>query len=91
MQAHDPTDNDVIQLYEDAVRERLPPYATEDDMYEALELCGMTQGAIFEALDRRGLGNSSPTNMAIEIITILFEAFDATIDQIVAHRIPVQL
>ena len=88
---HDPQDNDVIQLYEDAVRERLPPYATEDDMYAALEMCGMTQGAIFEALDRRGLGNASELNMSLEIITILFESFDVALSQITAHRIPLYI
>jgi hypothetical protein len=81
-------DNDTIQLYEDAVRERLPPHATEDDMYEALDKCGMTQRQIFDELDRRGLGNASETNMGIEIITILFEAFDEALAEAIVHKEP---
>lgn len=81
-------DSATIQLYEDAVRERLPPHATEDDMYEALDKCGMTQRQIFDELDRRGLGNSSETTMGIEIITILFEAFDEALRDAIAHKEP---
>jgi len=81
-------DSDTIQLYEEAVRERLPPHATEDDMYEALDRCGMTQRQIFDELDRRGLGNTLEINMAVEIITILFEAFDEALSDVTSHKAP---
>lgn len=81
-------DRDTIQLFEDAVRERLPAHANEDDMYEALDQCGMTQRQIFDELDRRGLGNASEANMGIEIITILFEAFDEALAGVIAHKEP---
>jgi hypothetical protein len=81
-------DNDTIQLFEDAVRERLPHYANEDDMYAALDQCGLTQRQIFDELDRRGLGNSTELNMALETVTILFEAFDDALETIIAHKVP---
>ena len=82
------SDSDIIQLYEDAVRERLPPHANEDDMYDALDKCGLTQRQIFDELDRRGIGNALEVNMAIEIVTILFEAFDEALAGVIAHKEP---
>jgi hypothetical protein len=80
---------EVIQLTELAVQDRLPPYATDDDMYEALDKCGMTVEEIFDELDRRMQGNPmDDATMEHTIRCMLFERFDQRLLSVTAHRVP---
>lgn len=83
-----PGDHDIIQLTEDAVFHLLPPYATENDMYEALDRCGLTQRQIFDELDRRPHGAQSPEELSVEIEHILFETFSHAIAEVTDHKAP---
>lgn len=85
---HHPGDTDTIQLLEDAVQHLLPPYATEEDMYEALERCALTQRQIFDELDRRPHNAKGPYELSIEIQHILFESFEDAIADVTAHKAP---
>jgi hypothetical protein len=78
---------EIIQLTELAVRGRLPPYATEDDMYAALDRCGMKVSEIFSLLD---LAESAYVRgQAADVIkSMLFKKFDRCLLDVTAHRVP---
>lgn len=89
-----PGDHDTIQLFEGAVQHLLPHYADEDDMYDALSHCGLTQRQIFDELDRR-LAPEVQASMSLfdlshHIQAILFDAFDEAIENATAHKAPLQ-
>lgn len=79
---------DTIQLMEDAVQHLLPPYATEDDMYEALDRCGMTEAEIYAEIERRLPGNRSVPELANAIQHLLFESFEEAIAGVTDHKAP---
>lgn len=86
--------NDTIQLMEDAVQNRLPSYATEDDMYEALNNCAMTEQDIYAALERKygdGLGKVSEEQMAVDIRELLFFSFDLALETVLLGREPLDV
>lgn len=91
-----PNPKEIIQLTELAVRGKLPPNVTEDDMYEALDKCGMTVGEIFDELDRRcpGTFRSSDTVQNVKqgafyIELILYERFGRRLREVTAHKVPI--
>ena len=94
MPHQNPGDSDTIQLFEAAVQHLLPPYANEDDMYEALDKCGLTQRQIFDELDRRftleEMASMSAFGLANWIQAILFDAFNEAIADVTAHKVPLQ-
>jgi hypothetical protein len=79
---------DSIQLTELAVRDRMPPYANEDDMYLALDKCGMTVGEIFEEVDRHCPGNRSDRYVSDIVVQLLFARFDQRVLEVTAHKSP---
>jgi len=84
--------NDTIQLMEDAVKGLLPPYADEDDMYEALDKCAMTERQIYDEVGRRCPDNVR-ASLSIEelsalVRSIIFDAFTDVLDTIIAHKAP---
>ena len=83
---------DIIQLCEDAVRHLLPNYATEDDMYDALDKCGMRESEIFRELDERvalmGVKDPSLTFQADTFKVILLDRFLYELDGVLAHKAP---
>lgn len=91
MKHHNPGDHDVIQLFEPAVQHLMPTYANESDMYEALNVCGLTQRQVFDELDRR-FGDRQNAMDELElsnhIQVILFDAFDEAIANVTAHKAP---
>lgn len=100
-QAHDwqeaplPHPKEVIQLTELAVRNKLPPGTTEDDMYLALDKCGMTVAEIFDELDRRAPGTFRSTDTvenvkqgAFFIELLLYERFGRRLREVTAHKVP---
>lgn len=81
--------NDTIQLMEDAVYDRLPLYATEDHMYEALDNCGMTEDEIYAALERKydGAADQQPVEvLATDIRELLFSSFDTALESATLGR-----
>lgn len=79
----------ITQLTDLAVRDRLPAYATDEDMYAALEVCGMTDEQVFDELERRFQGKADllPAEMlATEIVIILFDQFDSALLTETAHK-----
>jgi len=79
---------EIIQLTELAVRENLPAHATEDDMYAALDRCGMAVEEIFEEIDRLFMGRDAPVEaMAFVIRDILFQRYGERLDEVAGHRI----
>lgn len=94
MNQPNPGDQDTIQLFEAAVQHLLPPYATTDDMYEALSLCGLTQRQIFDVLDRsftpEQLELMNEAVLASVITDILYESFSEAIADVTAHKAPLQ-
>lgn len=71
-----------------AVRNRLPPYANEDDMYAALDRCGMSVSEIFDELDRR-VPSGQPDGVMVHVIQrMLFERFDQRLLEETAHKVP---
>lgn len=84
--------NDTIQLMEDAVKHLLPPYADEDDMYEALDSCAMTEREIYAALDRNytlaELNAMTIEQLAHAIREILFESFNTALATATVHKVP---
>lgn len=96
-----PNPKEIIQLTELAVRGKLPPNVTEDDMYEALDKCGMTVGEIFDELDRRApnvvrgsvkLPSDHPERIkqgAFMIELILYERFGRRLREVTAHKVPI--
>lgn len=87
-------DHDTIQLFEPAVQHLMPPYADEDDMYEALNKCGLTQRQIFDTLDRsftpEQLELMNETVLAAVVTDILYESFTEAIADVTAHKAPLQ-
>jgi hypothetical protein len=94
MNQPNPGDGDTIQLFEAAVQHLLPPYADEDDMYEALDKCGLTQRQIFDTLDRsftpEQLELMNETVLSTVIIDIVYESFAEAIADVTAHKAPLQ-
>lgn len=94
MNQPNPGDGDTIQLFEPAVRHLLPPYADEDDMYEALNKCGLTQRQIFDTLERsftsEQLELMNETVLSTVIIDIIYESFSEAIADVTAHKAPIQ-
>lgn len=88
-------DNDIIQLGEPAVLHLLPSYATEADMYEALERSKMTQREIFDTLDRsfteEQLDLMNEQVLASVIHDIIFSSFVEAIDSVTAHKAPLNV
>lgn len=89
-----PNPKEIIQLTELAVRGKLPSNVTEDDMYAALDKCGMTVEEIFEELDRRRPGTFKGVNTeenvkqgAFFIELILFERFGRRLREVTAHKV----
>ncbi len=85
------TTNDTIQLMEDAVKHLLPPYANEDDMYEALDKCALTERQIYDEMDRRcgtAVCTMSEHELAHVAREILFEAFTDALATATAHKVP---
>lgn len=79
--------NEVLQLGEEAVRNRLPPGATKDDMRAALGRCGMrVNDVIYELVQRVGPDLDDAAQAAV-IVDILFEAFDSALLDVVAHKV----
>ncbi len=69
----------------------LPPYATEDDMYEALDNCAMTENEIYAAIDRRygaSAAKMSEQEMAHVIREILFDAFTTALEAVTIYKVP---
>lgn len=83
-----PHQRELIQLTELAVRDNLPPHATEDDMYAALDRCGMDVDEIFEELDNYP-AVISPEHMADVIQGMLFQRYNERLDEVAGHRIQV--
>lgn len=79
---------ETIQLTDLAVRHRLPPYANEDDMYEALERCGMRVDELFAQVDMQLHPESDDQAVAATMINMLFEAFDSSLLDVTAHKVP---
>jgi hypothetical protein len=78
--------NEVLQLGEEAVRNRLPPGVTKDDMRAALGRCGMrVNDVIYELAQRVDPGLDDAAQAAV-IVDILFEAFDSALLDVVAHK-----
>ena len=94
MKQTNPGDHDTIQLFEDAVQHLLPSYADEDDMYEALNQCGMTQRQIFDAVDRRlspeQLEGMPEEALASIIVDIIYENFAEALADATVHKAPLQ-
>jgi len=94
MNQPNPGDHDTIQLFEPAVQHLMPPYANENDMYEALNLCGLTQRQIFDTLDRsfttEQLEMMNETVLSALIVDILYDSFSEAIANITAHKAPLQ-
>jgi hypothetical protein len=85
--------SDFIQLAEPAfVADLVPPYATEDDVYEVLKNCGLTVGEIYNELDRctAHLTKEEATVEAAEhlVMEILRGQFKFKIDRYTAHKAP---
>lgn len=86
------SEDDVIQLMEAAVANDLPPYANEDDMYEALSRCGMKVKEIFAEVDQR-LGREakqlSTKELAGVMIHILYDRYNSILAMVTAHKVPI--
>lgn len=82
--------NDTIQLMEDAVQHLLPDYATEDDMYEALDNCAMTEQEVYAAIDRRftpaDQEKLTEEQLALVVREILFDAFASALETATVHK-----
>jgi len=91
-----PNPKEIIQLTELAVRGKLPSNVTEEDMYLALDKCGMTVEEIFDELDRccptTFRGDNTVENVkdgAFFIELILFERFGRRLREVTAHKRPI--
>lgn len=73
---------EIIQLMPAAVSRMLPPDTTEDEMFEALDGCGMTVEEIFEEVERRCNPNwkqqapEDAQHVADAICDILYDNFN---------------
>jgi hypothetical protein len=81
---------ELIQLTELAVLNKLPPGVTEEDMYLALDKCGMSVSEIFDEMDRRAPNACADVEHGAFIIElILYERFGRRLREVTAHRSPI--
>ncbi len=82
----------LIQLMEAAVESRLPPYTTEDDMYEALEKSALSEEEIFEVIDscysKQQLEIMGEQSLADVIVNIIFQSFDDALEDVLVGKAP---
>jgi len=79
--------NEVIQLGEAAVRNRLHPKATKDDMRAALGRCGMRVNDIYCEMEQLVDPDMDENAQAAIIVELLFEAFDSALMDVIVHKL----
>lgn len=93
MEALEPAQDlhEIIQLDIDAVAHLTPPYASLDDVFDALDRSGMRRHEIFEEFDRIvGDMSNIPPAYAVNVMKgILFDRYSSELLRVTAHKVPV--